>query len=420
MPRRRNALYLIVAISLLAALVTGRTFFFNVAYAFIGLLIFALLWAWGNANWLRLMRQTRARRAQVGRYLEERFAVRNGSVVPKLWLEIYDSSTLPGHQASHVVSLLGPKAEKSWTVRTLCVQRGEFVLGSLRVVTGDPFGLFQNERHINATSRLVVYPLTVHIAEFVLPVGLLPGGEALRQRTHQVTANASGVRDYAPGDSFNRIHWRSTARHNRLIVKEFELDPLADIWIMMDAERTVQAGIHSLTDAEIECLSGQKPAVYTVPPTTEEYAVTIAASLAQHFLAKERSVGFASHGQRHEIIQVDQGARQLTKILETLALIQAIGTMPFGHLLSLEGDNLSRGTTVIAITPSAREEWIVQAHRLIRRGLRVVVVLIDAGSFGGRPGAQQAAAQLTLAGIPAYVVHKGDDLQVALAQTSIR
>jgi uncharacterized protein (DUF58 family) len=42
------------------------------------------------------------------------------------------------------------------------------------------------------------------------------------------------VRDYEPGDSFSRIHWRSTARRDRLVVKEFELDPLADIWIVPD------------------------------------------------------------------------------------------------------------------------------------------------------------------------------------------
>ena len=65
-------------------------------------------------------------------------------------------------------------------------------------------------------------------------MGILPGGDALRRRTHYVTTNASGVRDYAPGDSYSRIHWRSTARRDRLIVKEFELDPLADIWIVPD------------------------------------------------------------------------------------------------------------------------------------------------------------------------------------------
>src|SRR5258707_1286157 len=63
--------------------------------------------------------------------------------------------------------------------------------------------------------------------------GRMPGGDALRRRTHYVTANAAGVRDYGPGGSFNRIHWRSTARRDRLIVKEFELDPLSDIWIFL-------------------------------------------------------------------------------------------------------------------------------------------------------------------------------------------
>src|SRR5688500_5213174 len=173
MDRRRNALYLIVVVSLLAGLITGHTFFFNVAYAFIALLVIALFWAWSGANWLRLSRQTRARRAQVGRYMEERFTVRNTSWLPKLWLEIYDQSTLPGHGAGHVVSNLKPRGGATWLVRTLCVQRGDFELGPLRIVTGDPFGLFETERKISATSRLVVYPSTVDIPEFALPIGIL-------------------------------------------------------------------------------------------------------------------------------------------------------------------------------------------------------------------------------------------------------
>jgi uncharacterized protein (DUF58 family) len=52
----------------------------------------------------------------------------------------------------------------------------------------------------------------------------------------------ASVRDYAPGDSFNRIHWPSTARTGQLIVKEFELDPMADIWLFLDLEKRVQVG----------------------------------------------------------------------------------------------------------------------------------------------------------------------------------
>lgn len=417
MDRRRNALYLIIVVSLLSGLITGRSFFFNVAYAFVGLLVFAFFWAWSGANWLRLARQTRARRAQVGRYMEERFTVRNTSIVPKLWVEIYDQSNLPGHRASHVISNLGPRAGGSWLARTLCVQRGEFQLGPLRIVTGDPFGLFEVERKISAISRLVVYPAIIDITDFALPIGILPGGDALRRRTHHITANAAGVRDYVPGDSLSRIHWRSTARRDRLIVKEFELDPLADIWLMLDAEKTVHFGTYTPTDADAERMPWESDGIFSIPPTTEEYAVAISASLTRYFLQKDRSVGFATHSQRREVIQVDRGSRQLTKILETLAVLRTRGDVPFEQLLTLEGDQLARGTTVVVVTPSTREGWVAATHRLLRRGLRVIAVLVDSEDFGGRPGIHQNAIRLSTINVPTYIVRRGDDLRVALSRS---
>lgn len=414
MEHRRGSLYLIIGISLAAGLITGRTFFFNVTYAFAGLLLLSFLWAWNGANWLRLTRQTRARRAQVGRYLEERFTIRNTGFLPKLWLEIYDHSELLGHRASYVASNLGARSSISWSVRTLCIRRGEFTLGPLRIVSGDPFGLFEIERKISATSRLVIYPATVPISDFTLPSGLLPGGDALRRRTHYVTTNASSVRDYVPGDSFSRIHWRSTARRDRLIVKEFELDPLADIWIILDAERAVHVGEYNPTDADADKLPWEVDTHFTIPPTTEEYAVTIAASLAHFFLGRDRAVGFVTNGQHYESIQVDRGPRQLTKILETLAVMRARGAMPLEQLLTLECDQLARGTTVIVVTPSTRESWAAAAHRLLRRGVRVIAVLVDPESFGGRPGMRQLASRLGIANIPTHTVHKGDDLLLAL------
>lgn len=414
MSRRRTAIYIIIAISLLAGLVTGRGFFFNVGYAFIGLLIFAYFWAWSGANWLRLTRQTRARRAQVGRYVEERFTVKNSGTLPKLWLEVYDHSSLPGHRASHVANNLGARSATSWTVRTLCVRRGEFLLGPLRVVAGDPFGLFEVERKISATSRLVVYPSTFSLPDFALPAGILPGGEALRRRTHQITTNAAGVRDYVPGDSMNRIHWRSTARKDRLIVKEFELDPLADIWIIMDAERTVQAGEYNPTDLDAERMPWETGAQFALPPATEEYAVAISASLGNYFVERDRALGFITEGQHREVIQPDRGARQLNKIFETLAVVRAVGRMPLDQLLLLECEPLTRGTTIVVVTSSTRDEWAGAAHRLLRRGLRVIGVLIDPEDFGGRPGMRQIGRRLSAVGIPAYVIHKGENLSAAL------
>ena len=418
--RRRTAIYLIMAVSLFAGLVTGRTFFFNVTYAFTGLLIFSFIWAWTSAHWLRLTRQTRARRAQVGHWFEERFSVRNTGIMPKLWLEIYDHSSLPGHHASHIVTNLGVKAVAAWPVRTLCIHRGEYTLGPLRVIAGDPFGLFEVERSVGAIAQVVVYPATVSLPRFGIPTGILPGGEALRRRTHQITTNAAGVRDYQPGDSLNRVHWPSTARKGRMIVKEFELDPLADIWIMLDEDQTVHTGEPNLSLFDAGLTASPSNGHALLPASTEEYGVCIAASLAQHFIEKERAVGLAVSGRHQERIQVDRGPRQLTKFLETLAVVQKGSSVSFDQLLTIEGGQLSRGTTVVVVTPSTRETWVEAVTLLLRRGLRVMAALIDGETFGGRPGIRHAANRLNALKIPTVVIKHSDDLVEALSIMRVR
>jgi len=413
---RRSVVYLIIALSLLAGLATGRPFFFTVAYTFIGLLAFAFLWARGGVSGLHASRRTQSRHAQVGGHVEEVLTLRNVSLLPKLWVEVYDRSDLIGHRASHVIGSLRPHAQVSWRVRTFCVQRGVYRLGPLRVVAGDPFGLFQVERQMNVTLPLIVYPPTVKLADFTLLPGPLPGGETLRRRAHYITPNAASVRDYAPGDSLNRIHWLSTARKGRLMVKEFELDPLGDIWVFLDVERAVHVGEYAPTEAEVEPTEGRNRDRFAIPPTTEEYAVAAAASLVSHFLQRGRTVGLVAHGQRLDIVPADRGAHQLARILEVLAAVEARGTRTFDQLLMLHTSHLARGTAVILITPSMRESWVRAAHVLARRGLRPTAVLIDPASFGGRPGAETLVTQLAAADIPVYRLKLGDDLRRSLSQ----
>jgi uncharacterized protein (DUF58 family) len=263
--------------------------------------------------------------------------------------------------------------------------------------------------------------MTVDIQQFALPVGVLPGGDALRRRTHYVTTNAAGVRDYAPGDSFSRIHWRSSARRDRLIVKEFELDPLADIWIVPDmAEFSHVSSEREIAAAELQpgdipiWMQAAKGEEYTLPDMTEEYTVTIAASLAQYFLRRDRSVGMMAYGQSREIVQPDRGERQISRLLETLAVLRAEGQVAVQDALNAEMHLFPRGTTLIVVTPTTNEAWLTAARQLTRRGLRVVAVMIDPESFGGRRSVASLAGLLQASNIVTYVVRCGDNLEAAL------
>ena len=60
----------------------------------------------------------------------------------------------------------------------------------------------------------------------------LPG----KHRNTEVSPYAISVRDYYPGDPLRRIDWKTTARLDKLMVKEFEEDPQATVWILLDGD----------------------------------------------------------------------------------------------------------------------------------------------------------------------------------------
>ncbi|GAB4537097.1 MAG: DUF58 domain-containing protein [Anaerolineae bacterium] len=427
-------LWLTSLILALAVKSPQRDIFFTLTYLFGSLLLFSFLWAWLNLHWTRVTRQTRSRRSQVGKYAEERLIVENTGPLPKLWIELRDYSELPGHLVSRVINSLPAHHRRSWAVKTPCLRRGRFRLGPVTIFSGDPFGLFLLSRQMHLASHIVIYPPAFDLPGFSPRVGYISGGDALRRRTHYVTTNVAGVRDYVPGDSFNRIHWPSTARNNRLIVKEFELDPLADIWLFLDLERRVQVGSVSevLPDLSLPPLLRvlrEDIGHIELEPSTEEYAIAITASLAKHFLDRNRSVGMVTYARRaqREFAQTDRGERQLARILAMLAVARAEGTIPLAQVLAAETIHFTRDTTAVIVTASTDPEWVVAARHLVTRGVRCVAVVIDPASFLDETStghyeraSQSVVADLVASRIPTYVVRHGDPLEVALNEANVQ
>lgn len=421
-------------ITLLAALIVPREglgradVFVNLTYLFGGLFWLSLIWALLSLRGVRVARRLRSTRSQVGRTAQEQLTLENRSLLPKLWVEVRDHSDLPGHHVSRVVSWLGSRRQHTWAAETLCLQRGRYQLGPVTLYSGDPFGLFVVQRQVPLTAWLVVYPATFDLPGFAPPVGQLSGGAALRRATQHVTANVAGVRDYLPGDSFNRIHWPSSARTERLMVKEFELDPVADVWLFLDMQGSVQVG-GSIQPQPEPTLGGAAPASGGVnplelEPTTEEYAVACAASLARHYLQQDCSVGMVTYarGRKRELAQPDRGERQLDRILSILAVTYAEGVIPLAQVLNNEGAGLGRQTLAVVITPALDTAWVAALRQMTLRGVRAIAVVIDPASFApevAHPSwAPALVANLAAGHVPAYLVRRGDSLSVALSQAN--
>jgi uncharacterized protein (DUF58 family) len=427
-------LLLFTGVMYLSAWTFNVRLLFYLAYVMTAVLIGSWIWARMNLVALDVHREARQQQVQVGDTFEEVFLVRNRGFWPKLWMEVRDHSTLPGHQAAAVISLQGNKA-KRWRVRTLCRRRGRYQLGPLTVSSGDPFGLFRSWRTVPDMAELLVFPAIVDLAAFGVPMSDLPGGAQVRRRSQSMTPNAAGLRDYMPGDPFSRIHWPATARRQALTVKEFELDPTADVWIVVDLDRDVHRVLPrtqvdpnsapplrrvSLTGPGKRAPGGPPPPTpedeppIRLDPSSEEYAVTIAASLASYFLRQDRAVGLMASGNRPVVLAPDRGGRQLVKILRALALVRADDPLPLSELLTGESLHFSRSDTAVVITPSASDSWVGPLAHLKHRGVQSTAVLIDPSTFGGTTSSMLVVGALAAIDVANYLVKRDDSLDLAL------
>ncbi|RCK75709.1 MAG: hypothetical protein ANABAC_1000 [Anaerolineae bacterium] len=405
-------------ICLLGGLISGATFYYRLAYLWGAVWIFAWLYSLFALRGLRLSRVARFHRAQVGQIFEERIEVTNHSRVTKLWLAIHDESALPEAQGSRVISYLKPKETRSYFVRTRLVKRGFYSLGPTRIVAGDPFGLFMVDKVFPAKEHLLVYPMTMEIKDFPNPAGWISGGEAMRRKTHQITPNAAGVREYMSGDPLNRIHWLSTARRGRLMVKEFELDPLSEVWIFLDADKNFQYG---KVDYQYDFQPRElwRPVVkLPLPGATFEYQIVIAASLARHFLRKGRAVGLAAKGRNFHVSVAERGFRQLGKLLEMFAILEPEGDLPLPVLVESQGRLLPRGSTTILISSAYELNLSRAASFLSAIGHRPIAIWVDPTTFEAGLDEEKRLkiiASLSSQGIPHVVVRRGDDLVQTLS-----
>ncbi|HET8569765.1 MAG TPA: DUF58 domain-containing protein [Candidatus Limnocylindria bacterium] len=293
--------------------------------------------------------------AHLGDTIEMTYELRNDHRFGKLWLEIFEESNWPEPLPGRVLSI-GANKTRKWKVLVKAARRGRFRLGPIVLRSGDPFGLFGTETRVRSDALLLVYPRVVPIPFWTLPGSFLEGDVLTGQRSLQTTSMVMGIRDYRPGDAYSKIHWRSTARHRSLQVKEFELDKTADLWIYLDLERRWHRG------------EGED--------STEERCVTVAASVVQKALREHRNVGLVTTGVRGEVLHPDRGTKQFGKLMQYLAEVQVGGTHSLAETIVETLPRLRRGAAALLITPSLDPAWVRPAHTMREASVATQAVIV--------------------------------------------
>ncbi len=409
-------LLILLVIGLAGSIINGAAIYNRLTYLAVLTLGGAWLWARVSLRGLTVQRKMRNLRASVGDIFEETVEVHNSSRLPHAWVQVLNQSNLHQAAGSRFLTLIGGRQMRSYLARTWLLRRGAFQLGPTLLRGGDPLGLFTREQSFASEESLLVLPLVVPIQNFPSPVGLLPGGRAIRVKSQEITPHAGGVREYAHGDPLKRIHWPSTARRGRMMVKEFEQDPQAEVWLMVDAQRAVQAELKTeQTNAWRDWMFSSRPEL-SLAPSTLEYSIAIAASVTNYLLRQRRAVGFVAASPHYTVLPADHSDRQLLKILETLAFANGEGKLPLLSLVEAQASQLPLGASVVLITPTTHAESLLLAlDNLQRRNLRPVVILIDSFSFGGQSGSTELIKKVEELNIPVCLIAYEDDISEKLS-----
>ena len=165
--------------------------------------------------------------------------IRNGSQRQrKLRLGLAWPRELEG-DGEEMETLLPAQAEWS-RLHWLCTprQRGNFQINSVFVETASAFGFWAVRKALPVAAEIRVYPNLLSERKSLASLFLNRGGLGVHAR-RQVGKGRDfeKLREYVPGDGYDEIHWKATARRGKPVTKVFQIERTQEIYVIVDASR---------------------------------------------------------------------------------------------------------------------------------------------------------------------------------------
>jgi uncharacterized protein (DUF58 family) len=344
------------------------------------LAISGVSWLWNRyaLRGIEYEREFSERRVFQGEVIELVIRVTNRKLLPLSWLRVddqvpfdlplLDARVLPSSQPE--LGYLGDLFALRWyermgrRYRIKPHRRGFYGFGPVHLHTGDFFGLFDQRQTLQTKEWLIVYPQVHPLSELGLPSKDPFGESKAWQRIFEDPARTIGVREYQPEDGFRRIHWKASARLQKLQSRLYEPTTFYQLAIFLNVA------------------TFPKPWQGIVPQVLEE-AISVAASIANYGVTQKYLVGLLANGSvpgSDQPLKVlpSRDPQQLTRILEALAAVTGFATSPIEEMLTAESPRLPWGATLLLVTATVYDDLLATLFRLRDAGRRLVLISLDA------------------------------------------
>jgi uncharacterized protein (DUF58 family) len=386
MTRRGRAVAVLGVVVYLAAWVFGSRALYPVAVGLLLAAALALAWVRVASRPLHVRRHGASRDVVEGDDVRVDLEVEAQSGVVPPTLVAHESPGKLGERRVELHRVARRRFAGGYELRG--VPRGRHSYEAVRLTIEDPFALARAELVQGEPQALVVYPRLV-----VLDRLFSEGGAHAQDGRRLLLRRPTGyelhsVREYVEGESLRKVHWRSTARRGRLMVKELEDAPRDEVAVLLDG--------------------------YAPRGELFEVAVRAAGSVLQAHVRRGRRCALVVNSVARES-QAVASESDWRRALEILAGAEADARTPAFALLQSDGGVAARSLELVVVTSQvepALADRLVQ-RVLSRRGTSVVYVQAT-------PQPEPQLLRLQSVGIPIAIVRPHDDLAAALAGTEAR
>lgn len=284
-----------------------------------------------------------------------------------------------GSRPRFVLDQLRPRWQRTVSYPVRSEVRGRFPIGPLTVRISDPFGFVELTRAFTTRAVMVVTPVVIDLPAVRLSGDWSGTGENRPRAFAAAGTEDVMVREYRLGDDLRRIHWRSTARTDELMVRREEQPHQSRATLVLDT----RAGAHR----------GSGPA------SSFEYAVSATASIGAHLAG----LGFTVRLMTDDVRAADatwhdrgiSGPVEVQMLLESLAVI---ATSTRTAMTASMADRNSAGL-LVAILGDCTDADIVSVSGLRSGATRSLAILLDTAAWsrdkavaGTNPVGKQAGA----------------------------
>lgn len=283
-------------------------------------------------------------------------------LVTSRWLEYADSTSLVTDETRFVTgffSLKGwQKITRSWHVR--CGKRGVFPVEKCVLLTTDLTGRMNLAKPVSVGAELVVLPKPADLTQELVNVRSLSGDVTVRRHFVPDPFRSAGVRERQDGDPMNRIHWASTARLGRVMVRSEECTSDQELLLIINMQSRSN-DTNGIAD-----------------PDRIEKCIRIAAGYAEDTLRTGiplRMAVNAPMGESRESLVTGQfaGREHVLDLMRTLARLPMAFSEPTGVFLDGTLQPL-QASDIVLVTACLNEKIFSFVRERRERGSRVRLV----------------------------------------------